>query len=494
MSKKAIVIGAGAGGLATAVELSSAGWQVDVFESRQEPGGKMHQRQVGDSSIDGGPTVFTMHWVFEQLFRRGGAHFDDRLKLTQSRRLARHAWTDGSHLDLFHDIDQSADAIAHFSNEENAAGYRRFCHDGALIHGLLKDNFMSTTQPSPITLGYRLIRDGGTNALAVAPHRSLWSALGKYFSDPRLRQLYGRYATYVGSSPLLTPSTLMLIAHVEREGVWCVDGGMRALALAMAELAQEHGGRFHYDSPVQRIDCVNGRATGITLVSGETHSADVVVFNGDTAALSDGLLGADVSTSVPVRPRHQRGLSAITWCINAETSGFELDHHNVFFAQNYAQEFSTIFDQRGICNEPTVYVCAQDRINGAPLKSGTERLLLLINAPADGDHKAWTSTKLGEQRERALEVLQRGGVDITFSEQDCVVSSPDDWHHRFPASGGSLYGAASHGMFSSFTRPSAKSRVKGLYLTGGSVHPGPGVPMATLSGTLAAKQVVQDTG
>ena len=156
-----------------------------------------------------------MHWVFDQLFRRGGAHFDDRLKLTESRRLARHAWTDGSHLDLFHDTDQSADAIARFANEENAAGYRRFCRDGALIHGLLKDNFMSTTQPSPITLGYRLIRDGGINALSVAPHRSLWSALGKYFSDPRLRQLYGRYATYVGSSPLLTPSTLMLIAHVE---------------------------------------------------------------------------------------------------------------------------------------------------------------------------------------------------------------------------------------------------------------------------------------
>jgi 1-hydroxycarotenoid 3,4-desaturase len=244
---------------------------------------------------------------------------------------------------------------------------------------------------------------------------------------------------------------------------------------------------------VQRIDCLNGRATGITLASGETHSADVVVFNGDTAALSDGLLGADVSTSVPVRPRHQRGLSAITWCINAETSGFELDHHNVFFAQNYAQEFSTIFEQRGICNEPTVYVCAQDRINGAPLKAGTERLLLLINAPADGDHKAWTRNKLDEQKEHALSVVKRGGANITFSEQNCVVSSPDDWHHRFPASGGSLYGAASHGMFSSFTRPSTKSRVKGLYLSGGSVHPGPGVPMATLSGTLAARQIVKDT-
>jgi 1-hydroxycarotenoid 3,4-desaturase len=297
MPKRAIIVGAGAGGLSAAVDLAAAGWEVDVFETNAEPGGKMHQRRVGEVGIDGGPTVFTMHWVFDELFKRAGAVFDNRVRLTESRRLARHAWTDGSHLDLFHDIDQSAQAIADFSDERNAQGYRRFCDDGELVHNLLRDNFMATSQPSPIRLGYRLLRDGGLRSLAVAPHRSLWNALGNYFSDPRLRQLYGRYATYVGSSPLSTPSTLMLIAHVERQGVWCVDGGMRALAHAMADLATEHGARFHFESPVRKINCTNGRATGITLSSGKSVSADAIIFNGDAAALSNGLLGDDVLKS-----------------------------------------------------------------------------------------------------------------------------------------------------------------------------------------------------
>ena len=304
-------------------------------------------------------------------------------------------------MDLFHDIDQSAQAITDFSDDRNAQGYRRFCDDGELVHNLLRDNFMATSQPSPIRLGYRLLRDGGLKSLAVAPHQSLWSALGNYFSDPRLKQLYGRYATYVGSSPLSTPSTLMLIAHVERQGVWCVDGGMRALAHAIADLAIEHGAQFHYQSPVRKINCTNGRATGITLASGKTLAADAIIFNGDTAALSDGLLGDDVVKSTRTRKRQERGLSAITWCINANTSGFELDHHNVFFATDYEREFTTIFKSRSVCNEPTVYVCAQDRVNGKLSTEGKERLLLLINAPADGDHGAWTRSKLDQQRKNA---------------------------------------------------------------------------------------------
>ena len=492
MTKRAIIVGAGAGGLSAAVDLATAGWKVDVFETNSEPGGKMHQRQVGDVGIDSGPTVFTMHWVFDELFKRAGAVFEDRVRLTESRRLARHAWTDGSHLDLFHDTDQSAHAIADFSDEGNAQGYRRFCEDGELVHNLLRDNFMATSQPSPIRLGYRLLRDGGLKSLAVAPHQSLWSALGNYFSDPRLKQLYGRYATYVGSSPLSTPSTLMLIAHVERQGVWCVDGGMRALAHAIADLAIEHGAQFHYQSPVRKINCTSGRATGITLASGETLTADAIIFNGDSAALSDGLLGDDVVKSTRTRKRQERGLSAITWCINANTSGFELDHHNVFFATDYESEFTTIFKSRSVCNEPTVYVCAQDRVNGKLSTEGKERLLLLINAPADGDHGAWTRSKLDQHRKNALDVLSRGGLNLAFSEADCVTTCPDNWHQRFPGSGGSLYGAASHGMLSSFTRPSSASRVKGLYLAGGSAHPGPGVPMATLSGSIAAQRIQRD--
>ena len=491
MPQHAVVVGAGAGGLASAVELAVAGWHVTVVERGSEPGGKMHHRTVDGVGIDGGPTVFTMYWVFERLFQRAGANFSDRVALQRSNGIARHAWTDGSQLDLYSDIDRSSEAIAAFSDERNAEGFRDFSARGELVHSLLKDNFMATSKPSVLQLGYRLLRDGGLQSLTVAPHQTLWQALGKFFPDERLRQLYGRYATYVGSSPLLTPSTLMLIAHVEREGVWCVNGGMRALARAIADLGEERGVDFRFDSHVQRILVESGRAAGVELASGERLKADAVVFNGDAAAVGAGLLGQDATSATPSRPRAKRALSAITWCVRAKTSGFELDHHNVFFANNYTREFDQIFKHRAVTEEPTVYICAQDRVNGRLEASDRERLLLLVNAPADGDSVDWQPDDLLQIRQRTLDVAAKGGCHIDFEEDDCVTTSPTDWNNRFPESGGALYGSASHGMMSSFTRPGAESKVKGLFFAGGSVHPGPGVPMATLSGSIAAQAVLK---
>jgi len=195
---------------------------------------------------------------------------------------------------------------------------------------------------------------------------------------------------------------------------------------------------------------------------------------------------------VRARPRQRRALSALTWCIKGSSSGFKLDHHNVFFESNYPDEFHTIFEKRDVPAKPTVYLCAQDRGPNGSL-NGSERLMMLVNAPADGDQQTWADDDVARIRDNALSVLERCGLNLSFNDEHCVSTTPTDWHGRFPGSGGSLYGGASHGIWSSFTRPGARSRLKGLYLSGGSVHPGPGVPMATLSGRLAARAVVGDT-
>ena len=168
-----------------------------------------------------------------------------------------------------------------------------------------------------------------------------------------------------------------------------------------------------------------------------------------------------------------------------------MDHHNVFFESNYPSEFNTIFSERDVPTKPTVYLCAQDRGPNGSL-NGSERLLMLVNAPADGDEQSWSEEKVTRARDNALAVLNRCGLNLRFRDSDCVSTTPTDWHGRFPGTGGSLYGGASHGIWSSFTRPGARSRLRGLYLSGGSVHPGPGVPMATLSGRLAASAVLRD--
>ena len=490
--KHAIVIGAGAGGLAASIDLARAGFRVTLLERGDAPGGKMHTRAVDDREVDGGPTVLTMRSIFEQLFADAGACLNDRLTLLESPIIARHAWSHGGVLDLYPDAQRSRQSIEDFAGIDDAVGFDRFYSQSARIHKTLSETFMTASKPDPVTLVGRVLRRHHPSSLMAAkPAPNLWRALGDFFPDERLRQLFARYATYVGSSPLSTPATLMLIAHVELEGVWLIDGGMHRLATAMADLGQELGIDLHLNTHVSEVLVKGGKACGVRLEDGTSLPADVVVFNGDTNALATGELGNEAMRAVKPRTIEQRGLSALTWCIKGSSSGFDLDHHNVFFESDYPSEFNTIFEERNVPSKPTVYLCAQDRGPNGSL-NGSERLLMLVNAPADGDLQSWSEDAVSRTRDNALAVLERCGLNLTFRDSDCVSTTPDDWHGRFPGSGGSLYGGASHGIWSSFTRPGARSRLRGLYLSGGSVHPGPGVPMATLSGRLAASAVVRD--
>ena len=491
-AKHAIVIGAGAGGLSASIDLARAGFQVTLLERGNAPGGKMHTRAVDDREVDGGPTVLTMRSIFEQLFADAGACLNDRLTLLESPIIARHAWSHGGVLDLYPDAQRSRQSIEDFAGTDNAAGFERFYSQSARIHQTLSETFMTASKPDPVTLVGRVLRQHHPSSLMAArPAPNLWRALGGFFSDERLRQLFARYATYVGSSPLSTPATLMLIAHVELEGVWLVDGGMHRLAAAMADLGRELGIDLHLNTHVSEVLVKGGKACGVRLEDGTSLPADVVVFNGDTNALATGQLGDEAMRAVKPRSVEQRGLSALTWCIKGSSSGFGLDHHNVFFESDYPSEFNTLFEKRNVPSKPTVYLCAQDRGPNGSL-NGSEGLQLLDSAPADGGRQRWSEDDVARTRDNALAVLERCGLNLGFRDSDCVSTTPNDWHGRFPGSGGSLYGGASHGIWSSFTRPGARSRLKGLYLSGGSVHPGPGVPMATLSGRLAASAVVRD--
>lgn len=486
------IVGAGVGGLSAAIELAASGWEVDLFESAAEPGGKMRQLPVAGRAIDAGPTVFTMRWIFDGLLAQAGTSLESIVRLHSASVLARHAWRQGGRLDLFADRDSSARAIAEFAGDREAAGYREFCARSEDIFATLRDSFIADQRPGMLELTQRVGFSRLDAMWRTAPWTSLWSALGDHFRDPRLRQLFGRYSTYVGSSPLSTPATLMLIAHVEREGVWFVDGGMRALARALAAVAADLGVRLHYESPVDEILSSHGAVTGVRC--GEMrHEARAVLFNGDASALGMGLLGDDVRRAVTPVPAARRSLSAITFCLVGRVSGFPLHYHNVFFAEDYTEEFNAIFRRGELCAAPTVYVCAADRSDGA-IPAGDERLLLLINAPADGDRLRREGPERRSLQERALSLLASCGCQIEFSDEHCVTTDPAAFAERFPGCGGALYGRATHGMTASFQRPGARSRVSGLYLAGGSVHPGAGVPMAAMSGRLAAAALLADAG
>ncbi len=493
MKHKVIVVGAGMGGLAAAADLARAGKEVIVLDKAEAPGGKMRRVKIGNSAIDAGPTVFTMRWIFDGLFGDAGQSLDDHVTIKPATLLARHGWTKGGRLDLFADIEASVDAIADFAGPADAEGYRRFCRRSAEIYATLKDSFIAGQSTSPIGLASRVGLGRIGDLLRTAPTKSLWKALDGYFRDPRLRQLFGRYATYVGSSPLKAPSTMMLIAHVEQDGVWRIEGGIHDLARAVMQLGERQGAVYRFGCPVARLVIDRGRVRGVDLENGERIAADSVVFNGDVGALAAGLLGADASPAADAPTRQQRSLSAVTWCLRAKTGGFPLSHHSVFFAENYPREFDAVFNRRTVTEEPTVYICAQDReadvdVGDVPEK---ERLLMLINAPPDGDLSRNGIPPVDRLQERTLALLGRCGLTVDVDQDDAVITGPGGFNALFPGTGGALYGRANHGSMTSFSRPGALSRIGGLYLAGGSVHPGPGIPMATMSGRLAAARILQ---
>lgn len=498
MQRSVVVIGAGVGGLTSAIALALAGAKVTVVDAANAPGGKLREARVGTARLDAGPTVLTMRWVFDALFDKAGSTFDTAVALKRASVLARHAWSDTERLDLFADRHASADAIARLSSPAEAKRYLAFCDDAKAVFDMLDPTFIRRSQPSPLGLVGRIGAKNIGPMVRSRPLMTMWGALGRHFKDPRLRQLFGRYATYCGASPYQASATLLLVAHVEQEGVWLIKGGMYRLAEALESLGVSLGVTYRYNAHVERIETRCGRAVGVAINTGDADNleileADAIVANCDASAFAAGLFGDAVRTAAPAVAPHNRSLSAMTFALKTKTSGFSLSHHNVFFSTNYRAEFDDIFTKRQMPTEPTVYVCAQDRDDDGTLASGdAERLLCLINAPADGDHTQRSLEEIRQCKDRTFRQMARCGLEVDHETVALTVATPEDFNLLSPATGGALYGQASHGWMASFRRPGARTPIPGLYLAGGSVHPGPGVPMAALSGQQAAAQIARD--
>ncbi|MFN3824386.1 MAG: 1-hydroxycarotenoid 3,4-desaturase CrtD [Pseudorhodobacter sp.] len=489
------MIGAGMGGLCAAVRLAHGGCRVTVVEAAPGPGGKMRTVDSVAGPVDAGPTVLTMRGVFEGIFRLAGQRLEDHLTLIPQPVLARHWWEGGETLDLHSDAEASAAAIHTFAGARAEADFRSFHARTAAAFAAFDAPMMQAARPRPGAIALAALR---TPRLWpwLLPGMTLARALALEFRDPRLRQLFGRYATYVGGSPYRSPAILGLVWQAEARGVWTVKGGMHRLALALADLAAAGGAQFRYGVAADRITEHWGRTNAVVLADGATLTCDAVVFNGDPAALPEGLLGKAAIPALPTRATRPRSLSAQVWSFAAHphgpATGAGLAHHNVFFTADPRDEFAPIAKGR-LPDAPSIYLCAQDRHHVEAVPQGPERFEIILNAPAG------LSPDPKEARRCAdLTFSRLARYGLTFTPQPDpglhpqVLTGPSGFARMFPGSEGAIYGRSPEGPMAAFRRPPARTALAGLYIAGGGAHPGAGLPMAARSGLHAAEAIRTD--
>ena len=483
-----VIIGAGIGGLAAALRLAHAGQAVTVLERHGAPGGKLRTQPSGAGPVDAGPTVLTMRPVFEALFRDVGESLGNHLTLHPETILARHYWPDGTMLDLDADPARSADNVAAAFGNRARADFLRFSAKAKLLFDGFEAPMMQAATPTFAALSAHVMRRPQL-AMAMSPARTLAQMLTGAFREPRLAQLFGRYATYVGGSPYASPAILGLIWHAESQGVWRIEGGMHRLATVLERLAKARGAAFHYGAHVTGLGWDADRA-----VAAQTEErifpASAILFNGDPNALRAGAMGDVARAAVTQDAVTPRSLSANVMAFAATPAGPPLAHHTVFFAADPHAEFAAL-ERGGTPRDPSLYICAQDR-QGSTAPGGTERFEIIMNAAPIAASAPPSQTDQTQCQTIILDTLSRHGLTFSPAPAPGSLTTPWMFDRLFPHSLGSLYGRSPHGMMAAFARPTARTRLRGLYLAGGGAHPGAGLPMATLSGRHAAEAILSD--
>lgn len=482
-----LIIGSGIAGLSAAIRLAAAGQKVLVLEKNAQVGGKMGEITADGFRWDTGPSVITMRLVFEDLFRAAGRCLEDYVTLLPVEPLTRYFWPDGKRLDATRDLQRMAEQIEAFEPRD-VEGYLAFLAYAARLHRLTGPAFIYGDPVSPRTFLQVPVNEWRH----IDGWRTMQTAINSFVRSPHLRQLLGRFATYVGASPFRAPATLSVIAHVEMTGgVWYPQGGIYTIARALEKLALELGVEMQLNAPVDEIIVREKRAVGVR-VNGTVLAARHILSNVDAAHTYQKLLptGAVPPSAVRAFTQAEPSVSGFILLLGVRGQHPQLAHHNIFFCQDYAREFEDIFQRGQPPTDPTVYVAITSKRDATHAPSGCENWFVLVNAPPLDERYHWPS-RAAEYRQHVFNTLARHGVDLSGSIITEKMLTPVEIEALTGARRGALYGASSNNMFAAFRRPhNVSPHIQNLYLAGGTAHPGGGVPMVMLSGAAAARQIL----
>jgi phytoene desaturase len=485
VSRDVVIVGAGIGGLAAAGLLARAGRRVTVVEQAAAAGGKAASLELGGYRFDTGPSLFTLPEVFRAYFARLGLEMDGVLQPVPLAPLCAYEFADGTRL-------RSHSDRARFVAELETAGVatavelNAYLERSARLWNLAGELFLTRSLHEPATYGSRKGLKALLNAARLSPFTSLHEANVRAFADPRAVQLFDRYATYNGSSPFRTPATMRIIPHVEYAyGGYALQGGIVSLPRTLECAARRMGAEFRFGARVERIVVEDGRCRGIE-AGGEFFPAGIVVSNADVLSTYRNLLREPQAREARRYERLEPSSSGLVFLWGVARSFPQMQVHNIFFSGDYRDEFDALFGRLDLPADPTIYVNITSKVAPGDAPPGCENWFVMLNAPRNAGQD-WPALAV-RVRAAVIRRLSRAlGTDMTPLIREEKIITPPDIERDTGSTHGSLYGIASHSPLAAFLRhPNRSRRIRGLYFAGGSAHPGGGMPLALLSGILAA--------
>jgi len=482
------VVGAGMAGMAVAARLAAKGHSVQVWEQWTGPGGKNAGFERDGFRFDLGPSTLTLPAVYRDLFLKTGRSLEDCVDLQEVDPAFGYHFADGSSVTLpGAGVGACASALQDAFGGDTGYEWRGLLRRAGEIWALTRQDVLGRSLE-----GYRdllPLAASRRSLLTVAPWQTLRGLGRRTLQDPRARMILDRYATYTGSDPRRCPAALATIPFVEQTfGVWHIGGGLNALAAALYQRCIDLGVGFHFGVRVTRILTEDRGATGIE-VEGARIAADVVVADADTRTVY-GQLVEDRRTQTARQRlgRMQPSFSGFVLLLALSGTTPGIRHHNVWFPQDYDAEFDTLFSKAPApVADPAIYACVPD--DPAMRPQGCEAWFVLVNAPAHAAAGLDWDAAGPAYAQHILHVLASRGIDLRERLRWLEIRTPADLERTTASPGGSIYGMSSNGRLSTVLRPSNRTAVPGLFLVGGSAHPGGGLPLVGMGAEIVAEEI-----
>jgi len=482
--KKAIIIGSGIAGIASALRLKSIGYDVVVFENNNYPGGKLSSFKLGDYRFDAGPSLLTMPQYIDELFQLFDEDPIKYFKYEKKEISCKYFWEDNVILNAYSDKERFINEINKVLGVDKKV-VSTYLNKAKKKYDLTKSVFLERSLHKVKTYFSVDLLKGIFNLFSFQINKTLHQVNSEELREPHLVQLFNRFATYNGSSPFKTPGMMTLIQHLEQEyGTYVSNKGMINIIDSLYELALRQNIKFKFNHLVSEILLDGKKAIGVK-TNNQIFRSDIVISNMDVVPTYKKLLKTSYHPKKILNQERSSSALIFYWGIKKCFKNLEL--HNILFSKNYKEEFESIFKHSSIYKDPTVYIniTSKDVISDAP--KGCENWFVMINSPNNSgqDWDAIVKTVRSNIIKKINKVLD---VNIEEKIEFEKIYTPLTIEKNTQSFLGSLYGSSSNNKMSAFLRhPNFSNDIQNLYFCGGSVHPGGGIPLCLLSAKIVSE-------